>query len=145
MTGSKAAKFATGAAAIVVVVAGCLAAGAAAGVLDIPLFGKNNQDEQEAQGLTGGDVKRGRTAIRNYGCGTCHTIPGVAEARGLVGPPLDHLANRVYIAGVLTNTPENLIDWIQQPRRVDRQTAMPNVGVTEDDARDIAAYLYTLK
>jgi cytochrome c2 len=145
MTGSKATRFAIGAAAIVAVVAGCLAAGAAAGVLDIPLFGKNNQNEQEAQALTGGDLRRGRTAIRTYGCGACHTIPGVAEARGLVGPPLTDLANRVYIAGVRTNTPDNLIDWIQEPRRVDRQTAMPNLGVGEQDARDIAAYLYTLK
>ena len=99
----------------------------------------------EAEALTGGDVEAGRVAMKTYGCDVCHTIPGVVDARGLVGPPLTQIANRIYIAGVLTNTPDNLIEWIQNPPGVDPRTAMPNLGVDQTTARDIAAYLYTLK
>jgi cytochrome c2 len=99
----------------------------------------------EAEALTGGDVDAGRVAVKTYGCDACHTIPGVVDARGLVGPPLTQIANRIYIAGVLTNTPDNLIGWIQNPPGVDPRTAMPNLGVDRTAARDIAAYLYTLR
>lgn len=93
----------------------------------------------------GGDPERGRAMLRKYGCQSCHSIPGVAGANGLVGPPLGGVASRAYIAGVLTNTPENMMRWIEDPKRVDSLTAMPNVGVTEADARHITAYLYTLR
>ena len=83
--------------------------------------------------------------MKIYGCDACHTIPGAVDARGLVGPPLTQIANRIYIAGVLTNTPDNLIEWIQNPPGVDPRTAMPNLGIGEAAARDIAAYLYTLR
>ena len=98
---------------------------------------------REAAMLTGGDPERGRTAIRAYGCGACHTVGGVPGADGLVGPPLDGLGDRAYVAGVLTNTPDNLVRWIESPKAVDSLTAMPDVGVATQDARDIAAYLYT--
>ena len=98
----------------------------------------------EAAWLTGGDPDRGRHAIRSYGCGTCHSIRGVPGADGLVGPPLDGIGARAYVAGVLTNTPANLVRWIRQPREVDPLTAMPDVGVSVPDARDIAAFLYTV-
>lgn len=97
-----------------------------------------------AAALTGGDAYAGREKARDYGCGSCHTIPGVAGANSLVGPPLAGIAGRMYIAGVLTNTPQHMISWIMDPPAVDSATAMPNVGVTEEDARDITAYLYTL-
>jgi cytochrome c2 len=80
-----------------------------------------------------------------YGCPTCHVIPGVRGATGKVGPPLTGVADRVYLAGRVANEPQNMIDWIRNPQKIDPQTAMPNTGVTERDARDIAAYLYTLK
>jgi cytochrome c len=99
----------------------------------------------EAEALTGGGVEAGRAAVKTYGCDACHTIPGVLDARGLVGPPLTQIANRIYIAGVLTNTPDNLIEWIRNPPGVDPRTAMPNLGVDQTAARDIAAYLYTLR
>lgn len=105
----------------------------------------NRELERAASEMTGGDPRRGKTAIKVYGCSSCHTIPGVRGADGRVGPPLSGIASRVYIGGVLENTPENLIRWIQNPKQVDRLTAMPNVGVTEPDARDIAGYLYTLR
>jgi cytochrome c len=95
--------------------------------------------------MVGGAPSRGPALIRSYGCGTCHTVPGVIGANGLVGPPLTGLAQRSYIAGVLPNAPENLVRWIENPKAVDSLTAMPVVGVTPADARDIAAYLYTLR
>ncbi|HYG80367.1 MAG TPA: c-type cytochrome [Pyrinomonadaceae bacterium] len=102
--------------------------------------------ERAAFELTGGGVAaRGPAAIQRYGCSTCHTVPGVSGANGLVGPPLSQVASRVYLAGRLQNTPDNMIRWIRDPQGVDEKTAMPNLGVTETDARDITSYLYTLK
>jgi cytochrome c oxidase assembly factor CtaG/cytochrome c551/c552 len=97
------------------------------------------------QATRGGDPDRGRIAIRRYGCGSCHTIPGVAGAEATVGPPLDKIAVRTYLAGRLVNNPANLMRWIREPRSVDPKTAMPDVGVTPADTKDIAAYLLTLK
>lgn len=99
----------------------------------------------EAARLTGGDPERGGALIRHYGCGSCHTIAGIPGANSLVGPPLAGNRGRVYIAGVLKNTPENLAWWIQAPQAVDSLTAMPTLGVTPAEARDIAAYLYSLR
>ena len=102
------------------------------------------QRAHEAQALTGGVPDRGARAIRAYGCSGCHTIPGIPGAVGLVGPPLAGVAQRVYLAGVLTHTPDNLVRWIMTPQDVDSLTAMPNLGVTLQEARDIAAYLYSI-
>lgn len=104
----------------------------------------SDANAREAAYLTRGDPERGRAAIRNYGCASCHSVPGVPGADALVGPPLTGFAERAYVAGVLPNTPDNLVRWIRHPREVDSLTAMPDVGVGERDARDIAAYLYTL-
>ena len=93
----------------------------------------------------GGDARMGRDSIRKYGCYACHTIDGIPGAHGLVGPPLDGIGNREFIAGELPNTPDNLMRWIQHPRQVESHTVMPEMGVTEQDSRDIAAYLYTLR
>lgn len=101
--------------------------------------------EEKAARLTGGDPQLGKVAIRKYGCETCHTIPGVEGATGIVGPPLDRIGSRVYLAGQLENTPENLMRWIRDPQGIEPGTAMPDMRVTEKDGRDIAAYLYTLQ
>jgi cytochrome c len=101
--------------------------------------------ERAATLTSGGDARSGKNEIRKYGCITCHEIPGVAGARGLIGPSLDRIDERYYIAGELPNTPGNLMLWIQHPRQVEPHTAMPEMGVTEQDSRDIAAYLYTLR
>jgi cytochrome c2 len=93
----------------------------------------------------GGDARNGPETIRRYGCNACHTISGVDGARGLVGPPLDGIGDREYLAGELPNTPQNLMKWIQHPRSVEPHTVMPEMNVTEQDSRDIAAYLYTLR
>jgi cytochrome c2 len=107
--------------------------------------GCTNHDTQWAAEMTGGTPSRGKQAMRSYGCQSCHTIPGVAGAKALVGPPLKGIASRSYIAGVLSNTPDHMIEWLRNPPAVDSKTAMPNMNVTERDARDMAAYLYTLR
>ena len=88
-------------------------------------------------------VTRGRAQIQRYGCGACHEIPGVDGANGLVGPPLGTIADRVYLAGQLPNNADNMIRWIREPQQVESGTNMPNLNVSERDARDIAAYLYS--
>jgi cytochrome c2 len=94
--------------------------------------------------VPGSDAERGRTLIQEHGCGACHTVPGVSGATGKVGPRLDRLQELVYVAGVLPNTPQNLVFWIADPKQADPRTAMPDLGVSRQDARDIAAYLYQL-
>lgn len=94
--------------------------------------------------FTGGDASRGRQVILRKSCGSCHTIPGVEGAAGLVGPPLFFFGRRTYIAGQLPNSPGNLLRWIRSPQSVERGTAMPNLGLTEQEARDVTAYLYQL-
>jgi putative membrane protein len=98
---------------------------------------------EAAAQVVGGDPERGEVAFRRYGCGSCHSVDGVPGASGLVGPPLDGIGARAYVAGVLTNTPEHLARWIESPREVDSLTAMPDLNVTPADARDLAAWLYT--
>lgn len=117
-------------------------------LLVVALLGgcERRKSEERATALTGGgNPHAGRQAIRKYGCQTCHTIHGVPGARGMVGPPLDTVGNRYVIAGELPNTPENLMHWIQHPHQVEPHTMMPEMGVTEQDSRDIAAYLYSLR
>lgn len=101
--------------------------------------------EDRARALTGGDPDAGRIALAQKPCGGCHQIPGVRGAKGKVGPPLTAFAGRTYIAGRLNNTPDNLTAWIIDPHVVDPKNAMPPTGVTPREARDMAAYLYTLK
>ncbi|RTL88487.1 MAG: c-type cytochrome [Hyphomicrobiales bacterium] len=94
---------------------------------------------------TGGNPQRGAEAIAAIGCGACHTIPGVNGANGLVGPPLNRIGRRLYIAGLLRNTPENLEAWLQDPQKIVPGNVMPNMGISKEQSRDIAAYLYTLR
>lgn len=92
-----------------------------------------------------GNAGRGAELIKQHGCGGCHIIPGIRRADGLVGPPLNHMGKRVYIAGVLRNTPDNMIRWLRNPQEIVPGNAMPDMGLSEDQARDIAAYLSTLE
>jgi cytochrome c len=94
--------------------------------------------------VSGGDAARGREAIKKYACGACHVIPGVEGALGKESHPLWGFANRGDIAHVVPNTPENLVRWIRRPTELDPRTKMPTLGVNEQEAKDIAAYLYTL-
>lgn len=94
---------------------------------------------------TGGDVHRGAALINQYRCGACHLIPGIHDARGMVGPPLIYFAQRTFIAGEVPNSPANLVQWIRSPKSIEPGTAMPDLGLSEQEARDVAAYLYTLR
>ena len=91
----------------------------------------------------GGDPQRGELLVGRYSCGACHQMPGVEEADGLVGPPLATFSRRTMIAGLLPNTPPNLVLWLRHPQAVTPGNAMPDLGLTDAQARDIAAYLYT--
>ena len=102
-------------------------------------------NDRLAREATGGEPARGRLQIHNYGCDSCHTIPGILTATATVGPPLTAIGRRTYLAGRIENTPENMMKWIMNPKGVDSLTAMPNTGVTDSDVRHIAAYLYTLR
>jgi cytochrome c2 len=101
------------------------------------------QTESVARAMTGGDLSRAPALMRRYGCTGCHTIPGIAGADGQVGPSLVALRGRVYIAGVATNSPDNLVHWIVAPQSLSPRTVMPATGITEVEARDVAAYLYS--
>jgi|1186.fasta_scaffold160946_2 cytochrome c2 len=90
-----------------------------------------------------GDPDRGESMFIQYGCGSCHAVKGVRTATGSVGPPLDGIALRVIIGGHLSNTPDNMEKWIRDPQQVSPGTAMPDLNVGAEDARDITAFLYT--
>lgn len=92
-----------------------------------------------------GNVEEGRLLLRQFGCGSCHRIPGVATADSDAAPPLAGIGRRVYLAGVLPNTPENMVRWIRDPRHLAPGTAMPDLQVTERQARDMTAYLQGLE
>jgi cytochrome c2 len=110
----------------------------------LTIAGCGQHKEAEAAAMTGGDPLLGRDVITRVGCGACHVIPGVVGANGQVGPPLNGIASRTYIGGVLTNTPDNLVQWLQDPPAHSPKTAMPKLNLSEKDARDVTAYLYTL-
>jgi len=113
--------------------------------LAIVFLACNREQKQSAALATAGNVDRGKAAIERYGCNACHNIPGIPGPKGMVGPPLDHMASRSLIGGKLPNNPDTMIKWLQDPLKYDPQATMPNLGVTPADSRDISAYLYTLK
>lgn len=94
--------------------------------------------------IEGGDPALGRQVARAHGCPACHVMPGVGPVAGLVGPSLDGFADRAYVAGRLPNRPDALVRWLLEPALVDPGTAMPDVGLSEAEAKHLAAYLYTL-
>src|SRR4051812_17870266 len=122
------ASFATLAAAVLVVA-----------VVGVPLqFARERKQLRDhAAATVGGDPDRGESLFIQYGCGSCHAVSGVRNATGSVGPPLDGIALRVIIGGHLNNTPDNMQKWIRDPQHVAPGTAMPDLNVGADDARDI--------
>jgi cytochrome c1 len=100
-------------------------------------------DMDVATALADGQALRAPPIFRRYGCTGCHTIPGIPGADGQVGGPLAGLSKRVYIAGVLPNASENLVGWIVSPQRYSPHTAMPATGISDAEARDLVAYLYS--
>jgi cytochrome c len=111
---------------------------------NIAFWGLHRQPTLPVWHVPGASSERGRVLIREHACGACHVVPGVRGAVGMVGPRLDRVKERIYVGGVLPNTPQNLTFWISNPKEADPRTAMPGLGVSEEDARHIAAYLYRL-
>jgi cytochrome c2 len=103
--------------------------------------GCDRQPQQRAANPA--EMERGRVALANYGCAACHSIKGMHAPDRTVGPPLEHISKNSYIAGVLPNNSASMARWIMTPRRISPGTAMPDLGVTADDARAMAAYLYS--
>jgi cytochrome c len=101
--------------------------------------------ERRAAAMTGGDVSRGRAAISKYGCAGCHSFTCFDNAGSSVGTTLDRIASSTLLGRQLPNTPENIMKWLQDPQQIDPKSPMPDMGVTDGDARDIAAFLYTLR
>ncbi|MFO7654199.1 MAG: c-type cytochrome [Candidatus Krumholzibacteriia bacterium] len=91
--------------------------------------------------VPGGDPEQGARAMLRHGCQACHVIDGLREATGRVGPKLEDIEHQIYLGGVLPNSPRNMSLWIQDPPEFSPATAMPDLGVSEADARHIAAYL----
>jgi cytochrome c len=102
-----------------------------------------HQSQQVAVAMVGGDPARAPDTIRRYGCAGCHTIPGIPGGDGQVGGPLAGIRQRVYVGGVVTNSPDNLIQWIVAPQTYSPRSAMPATGISEAEARDVATYLYS--
>jgi len=88
-----------------------------------------------------GDPERGKIALTQYACHSCHAVPTIAGSKVFVGRPLADMAERRYIAGKVPNTQANLVRWLMDPQAIDPGNAMPNMGVSERDAIDISAYL----
>jgi cytochrome c2 len=122
-----------------VVVAATLAAGAVMYALD------QEKRTQRAVAMTGGDPKHALQIIARYGCAACHEIAGARLPGGQAAAPLAGVAERLYLGGVVANTPGNLIGWIVNPKQFDPKTAMPVTGIGQIEARDVAAYLYALR
>jgi cytochrome c2 len=124
-----------------------IAAAAAVALVDAAILAdaidERGDLRERAAAITGGDPARGEAMFIQYGCGSCHGLKHVRKASGAVGPPLDGIAVRAMLAGRLDNSPENLQSWIRNPQRVSPGTAMPDLNVSERDARDLSAFLYT--
>lgn len=93
--------------------------------------------------VPGGNADRGAQLVQAYGCGACHTIAGIRGADADIGPPLVDFGDRRLIAGRLPNTLPNLLHWLENPQAVAPGTVMPNLGLAQPQARDLAAYLYS--
>jgi cytochrome c len=102
-----------------------------------------HESEAVARAMTGGDPSAAPRVIRRYGCAGCHTISGIPGGDGQVGGSLANIKHRLYVGGVLPNSPDNLIRWIVSPQVFSPRSAMPATGISEAEARDVAAYLYS--
>src|SRR3981189_3132125 len=102
-----------------------------------------HQSNSVAMAMTGGDLARAPDIIRRYGCAGCHTIPGIPGGDGQVGGPLSDIKRRVYVGGVVTHWPGNLVRWVVSPQPFSPRAARPATGISEAEARDVAAWLYS--
>lgn len=130
-----------------VLVGGLLALGFGGAIASLGLqrVETNHAAIQGAEALTGGHVASGRALFAGKGCGGCHSITGRNDADGEVGPSLDKVATRGFLAGRLANDPQQMALWIQHPQTVVPGSGMPEMGLSDSETRDLAAYLYTLR
>lgn len=103
------------------------------------------QQSPAGQRLTAGDAKAGRQVIATIECGVCHQIPGIVGANGIVGPSLEGFGQRKLIGGIVPNEPAFLQQWLQDAPSLAPNTGMPELPLSDNEARDVAAYLYTLR
>ena len=94
--------------------------------------------------VMGADAARGLEVIERVGCAACHATPGVSWPKGLAGPSLEGFADSPLIAGQFPNRPDRLIAFLKDAPSMAPDTAMPAMPITDAEARDVAAYLYTL-
>jgi cytochrome c1 len=120
----------------------CKGCGVVASVTGALLFAGCAPEPDYVPRVVGGDAKRGRVALVRYECGVCHVIPGIGGSTGQVGPALDDYARRPYLAGKFPNEPDGLVRWLVDAPSMAPMTAMPAMPMSEQEARDIAAYLY---
>ena len=113
-------------------------------VLGLALAGCAEAEAPAHLAIPGADPVRGKALIADYGCGSCHFVEGVPGADGIVGPRLEDFAKRTLLAGTFPNVPRFLVPWLVSPPALKPETAMPDLGVSDGEARDIASYLYTL-
>jgi cytochrome c1 len=97
---------------------------------------------QRAVDMIGGDLDQVMHAMVKYGCAACHAIPGASVPGGLAAAPLSGVADRIYLGGIVPNDPDSLVPWIVNPKQLRSRTAMPVTGISEREARDVAAYFY---
>lgn len=113
-------------------------------VLVLILAGCSEAEPPARLAIPGAQPARGKALIAEYGCGACHFVEGVSGADGIVAPRLEDFANRTLLAGTFPNVPRFLVPWLVSPPALKPETAMPDLGVSDGEARDIASYLYTL-
>jgi len=119
---------------------------AAAAALSLPLGLGACADKTDApRPIAGAEAARGLAVIERVGCAACHRVPGVDWPKGTVGGSLAGFADRSLIAGRLPNQPDVLVRWLRDAPSLSPETGMPPMPISDADARDVAAYLYTLK
>ena len=121
------------------------AAALASAVVFVACTGTDDSVAHPRVVVPGANVQRGKQLVTSHNCVACHAFSDIPGANARVGPPLTGFANRALIAGQLANEPDNLVRWIMNPSSVQPRTVMPNMGLRQDEARDVAGYLYTLK
>ncbi len=111
-------------------------------ILMLPMLSACDPGRDYVPRVIGGNAEKGGTALARYECGVCHVIPGIPDAVGKVGPALDNYSHRSYVAGKFPNDPATLVRWIVDAPSMAPQTAMPAIAMSEQEAKDMAAYLY---
>jgi cytochrome c2 len=94
--------------------------------------------------MPGADAAAGRAVVERVGCATCHDFPDISWPRGAVGPALDGFSGQALIVGRIPNRPDLLAAFVRDAPAIVPGAAMPTMPITEKEARDVAAYLYTL-